>query len=235
MEELFLDKDGKGQYIITMDASGIMKDGGLRTMMQSMGGEEGKDNPFASEDPIEVDSLILMTAAPDSLKSRFKHPELMSKMSMRQQISESKEIMKTQFMFDFDEIGQIDKFLEDMGNMSTGGDALSGLGLGGPSALINMPTAGQALFTAGKKMLTRNKTEKGKDESELMDEQTKAMMNMMLADATYTMIYNLPGRVKKTTFPDAVIDGKTVKVTQELLDVMNQKVEQSGTIKFKKK
>jgi len=235
VEELFIDKNGKGQYMITMDASGLMENGGLRSMMQSMGGEEmGDDNPFASDEKIEVDTLMRMSNAPDSIKQKFKHPELLSKMSIRQEISETDEKMITSFVFDFDNVAQINQFVEDMGNLSGAGGDGGGLGaLGmGPAGMISAPANGSPLFVYGKKMLTRAKVATSEDSA--IPEEEMAMVKMMLADATYTTIYNLPGRVKKTTIPNAVIDGKRLKIEYPMLDVMEGKIDQAGIIKFKK-
>ena len=237
IEEIFLNKDGSGQYIITIDASSIMAGGGLRGMMQMAGEDAANSLP---DEPIEKDSVIYFKNADATLKSKMKHPEILDRISIHQQMSEQKELMKTTFTFDFNNMAEIDYFLQDLGNLATSGEDLGGMdgmmqSFVGGKTVNNLP-----LFVQSKKMVTRNKTEVSKEFAEMLGAGGEAqegmeMVKMMMADATYKVIYHLPGTVKSTTMKDARIDGKDVIVEFDLLDSMEGKADLSGVIKHKKK
>ncbi len=231
VEEIFLNKDGSGQYTITMDASGLMEGGGLRSMMQMMGEEEG-GNPLEGLDgPLEMDSVIYMKDAPADIRKQMIHPELLDRITMRQIVSEEKEIMKTVFILDFKEVKEIDYFLSDFGNLSGQGQEMAAIG-GMMNGMIGGKTInGLPLYTRAKKMLTRSKTEKISAGEE--EDQNMQMMKMMLADASYKLIYHLPGKVKSTNLQNARVEGKDIIQEVSLLDYMDGKKDLSGFIKHK--
>lgn len=227
IEELLLKKDGTGVYTITMDMSSVMENGGIRSLME-MSGEDmsSPDNPFSSDEPVEMDTIMLMKDAPDSVRLAFNNDELLEKISIHQIISESQELMKTKFVINFDKISEIEEFLNNMDKLQGSDNPLAGAG--GAGGLF--PGGGKTkLFNLSKKTLTRLPTPK---ENQLQDEEL-GMMKMMLADATYTTIYHLPGTVKKTTIQDAVLEGKKVTVEYSMMDVLENKAELQGMIKFK--
>ncbi len=73
---------------------------------------------------------------------------------------------------------------------------------------------------------------KGNDE---MDEESMQYLKMFLSNAKIKTTYHLPGKVKKSTIPNAVIDGKIVKVENSFLDILEQKVKVDGYIKYKRR
>lgn len=231
IEEMFLNLDGTGTYSISIDMSGIMENGGMRSMMKQFGGEEAQseDNPFNSEEPVEVDSIMYMKDAPDSVRLAFGNDELLNKIHMHQQISESKEIMRTDFILKFDKISEISDFLNNIDKLQSSSDNPLGGGAGGGL----LPTGGGAMkiFQMAGKTLTRLPAK----QAEKIDDEELGMMKMMLADATYKTIYHLPGKVKKTTMKNAVIDGKTITIEYPAIEAMEGKAELQGLIKFKKK
>lgn len=61
------------------------------------------------------------------------------------------------------------------------------------------------------------------------------MMNSFFEGCTYTITYHLPGKVKRSTLPNAQKQGNTLVAEYPLLDIMQQKVNPSGKVQFKKK
>ncbi len=233
IEELFLNKDGSGQYQITIDMSDIMADGGIRSLMQQFGGDElqdSPDNPFSGDGPIEVDTVIYMKDAPDSLRMAFDNDDLLKRIKLHQIMSESKEVMKTNFVLDFKEIAEVDEFLQKLDKLQTQDNPMAGGG-----GLLPTSGGGQMkLFNLVKRNLTRNNVSK-EDASAAMGDEEMGMMRMMLADATYKVIYHLPGKVKKTTMEGALIDGKTVTVEFPAMEAIEGKAKLEGDIKFKRR
>lgn len=94
-------------------------------------------------------------------------------------------------------------------------------------------------FSWSKKLLEREDTpmddmmkELKGDESQ---EQMLEMARMMMADAEYTTIYHMPGKVKKMTNESASlsIDKKTVTLNVSFLDLMDGKANVGNKIKYK--
>ena len=230
VEELFLKKDGTGTYSITMDMSGIMADGGIRSLMQ-MAGEDAasEDNPFSGDDPVEMDTIMYMKDAPDSVRLAFGNDALLNKISIHQQISESKELMKTVFSIKFDKLSEVEEFLNNMDKLQGADNPMAGAGGG----LLPSGNGKLKLFSLAKRSLTRFPAVQS-DQSALGEEEM-GMMKMMMADASYKTIYHLPGKVKAATMKNAVVDGKTVTVEYSMTEAIENKAKMEGMIKFKKR
>ena len=93
-----------------------------------------------------------------------------------------------------------------------------------------------ASYSAKKGLFVR---EQSIDDVEMDDEMEQAMqmMEMMMADATYTTIYNFPGKVKKSSNEEASWSNgkKTLTVKASFLDVLEDPSILNNTIKYKRK
>ncbi len=243
LEEMFLNKDGSGKYAMTIDMSAIM-DASTREMLKSFSQEEGAEEDAqaeAEEDafPTEVDTTMYFSDMPADMRGDLSRPEFYDKVSMKMVASESKEIMKITFQLDFDNADDIDYFLKNMDKlMSSAGDEdnpLGAMGGGGEGMGGLIPSAGidYRLFDISSKLLKRHKAPAPAESAE--EDETMAMMKMFMAGAEYTTIYHFPGKVKNATNPNAKVDGKTVTIKGDLLDILEGKADMSTEVKFKKK
>lgn len=142
--------------------------------------------------------------------------------------SESKGEMIIQLDFPFNSLEDFKKMNEVMAKIksddSPGAGGMMGNGMFGTQG---------AQFELNKRVLSRLPTT---PVDELLgDDDQMAMAKMFLEGASYTTIYHLPGKVKKTDIPNAEVDGKTVRVENSFLDILEGKAELAGDIKFKKK
>jgi hypothetical protein len=228
IEEMSLKKNGSGSYVVTMDMSSLMAEG-MKEMLQGMAQEEGGEGAL-SDLPTELDTIIYFTNAPDSVKAKFAHPEILKKTTLRTEISESKELMRMTFSINFDKVKEIDYFLADLDKMQGDGGAMPNLGGGG---LFPGGNTEQGLFKLAKRKLTRTNPPKVDDAA--MEDEEMQMMKMFFAEAKYTTIYNLPGKVKKTTIANAEVDGKKITVVTPLMDILEGKAMMGGDISYKRK
>lgn len=69
------------------------------------------------------------------------------------------------------------------------------------------------------------------------EEENLEMAKMMLGSASYTTVYEMPGRVKKMSNKDAVIgeDKKTVTLNTSFLDLLESKASVGNEISYKRK
>jgi hypothetical protein len=227
IEEMTLNKNGTGKYVVIMDMSSLMAEG-MKDMLQGMAQEEGSENAF-SDMPSELDTMIYFSNAPDSVKAKFAHPEILKKTVLRTEISESKELMRMTFSIDFDKVKEIDYFLADLDKMQGNGGAMPNMG----SGLFPTASTDQSLFKLGKRKLTRINPPKADDMA--MEDEELQMLKMFFAEAKYTTIYHLPGKIKKTTIPDAVVEGKNLSLVTPLMDMLEGKINMGGDIIYKKK
>jgi hypothetical protein len=85
-------------------------------------------------------------------------------------------------------------------------------------------------FALDKKKISRSNTgaiNEGLNQDDL------AMLQMFMTDATYTTVYEVPGKVKSTSFENAQVDDKTVINSYNLLELMQGNANLDGSISFK--
>lgn len=238
LEEMFLNKDGSGKYAMTIDMSALMEPS-TREMLK--GFAQGEDAEIQEEEnilPTEVDTLMMFKDMPAEMRGELSRPDFYNKVAMKMVASESKEIMKITFQLDFDDADDIDYFLKNMDKlMATGGEdnPLGALGAGGEGIGGLIPSAGRdyRLFDISSKLLKRYKAPAPAENME--EDENMAMMKMFMTGAEYTTVYHFPGKVKSATNPNAKVDGKTVTIKGDLLQMMEGKADMSTEIKFKKK
>ncbi len=229
VEEMFLNKNGSGKYSIQVDMSALMAEGGLKDMMKGLSEDSTQAEPQMAMDR---DTIIYMKDAPDSIRQRLVHPELMDRASMHMLMSEKDEKMIMSFNLDFKKVNEINHFLEDLDKMQAGSDQLGGA-MSGSSGLLPSTKGVQKLFGAGKRLFTRYPTPK--DDAAALKEEDMAMARMMLSGANYKTIYHFPGKVKKVSNKDAVVNGKTVSLEIPMTALMDGKADLSMEIKYKKR
>jgi len=227
IEELSLRKNGSGTYKLTMDLAGMMEQGSMmRSMLESMSEEEKDDNPLFDSD-MEKDTLIeaydIAMANPDGVEN----PEFWKKVTMRSKMSGEEEEFFVTFNLDFDDIKDIQYFYEHMDEIGEEDEEGGGPGT---NPMSNEMFFSDAAYSLGKKRLIRGATTPDK---EMMEGDEAAMMKMMMAGATYTSIYHMPGRIKKATIQGAEVDGKTVTVTHSMIELMEGKANLEGFVQYK--
>ncbi len=238
VEEMFLKKNGSGKYVITMDMSALME-AGTKEMLEDMMKEEGADENEPAMD-MEQDTTIYFSEAPDSIRNKFSHPEILDKVYVSIKMSEKEEKMIMQFAIDFDKLKEVDYFLKDLDKLQASNDIPGGLGGatgddgkgGGGGGLLPTSSGANGLFKLVKRKFTRLPGDKME---ESMNSEELQMAKMFFADASYTTIYHFPGKIKKTTMENAQIDGKKLTIVTPLIDILEGKAKLEGDICFKRR
>ncbi|MFT4755360.1 MAG: hypothetical protein ACI85Q_002929 [Salibacteraceae bacterium] len=231
VEELSLKKNGTGKYVLTMDMSALMEEG-MKDMLKGMAEQEGEGDVLADM-PSELDTILYFADASDSIKSKFQHPEILKNIAFRTQISESNKIMKMTFSINFDKIKEVDYFLADLDKMQ--GESGGGMpGLGGGGGLFPSAEGTEGLFKLAKKRKLTRFSPPTAETLEMENEELQ-MMKMFFSEASYTTIYNLPGKVKKTSIPNATVEGKKLILITPLMDIIEGKADLGGDICFKRR
>jgi len=238
LEEMFLNKDGSGKYAMTIDMSALM-DSSTREMLKSFSQDEESAEPEDDTPPMETDTMVMLKDLPAEMRGELSRPEFFDKVTMKMVASESKEVMKITFAVDFDNADDIDYFLKNMDKFFASANdeenPLGAMGGGGGGMMGGMlPSAGKdyRLFDIGKKLLKRYKAPAPAENLE--EDETMAMMKMFMAGAEYTTVYHFPGKVKNATNPNAKVDGKTVTIKGDLLEMLEGKADMSTEVKFKR-
>ena len=104
--------------------------------------------------------------------------------------------------------------------------------------VVNLDKKGadrQELYAWQKGQLSRKDFALNLDDMKMEDESQKEMAKSMLEGMKYTIIFNLPGKVKKSINKEAKIsdDKKTVILACSLLDVMDKKVSLGNEVNYK--
>lgn len=223
LEEVYLEKNGSGKYMVTMDMSGIMTD---PFMKEALGEAMKSEGDKIGMNFMEMDSSFNFAQSADAINLKAAEKKLLEQVVIDMKSSEKEKVMKmvmTVNFSSFDQLEEIGKIMKEVGE-NQGDGAGQMFGGGQFSDFSN-------LFTMKKKkLLSRLPTPPMEG---LIDEETKGMMSMLLAGSSYKTIYHLPGKVKKSTIPNAEIEGKTVTVEHPMMDIIDQKVKVDGDIKFK--
>ena len=254
-EEIFLNKKGSGKYSLAMDLSGLMDMGMLADMMKDM--DLGEEDPTTPQEDVEegptynsedkeaaedspslfgdmeekMDTIMRFHDMPDSIKQKISNPDILKKGYMRIQMDQEQSLMMMSFHVDFDKFSDIGDFFAAFGEIKGEQDPSGGLMGGGADDFLK-----GGMFSLSKRVLSRAPTpKKSAEEESLLSGEEMEVAKMMFKGATYKTIYHLPGRVKSTTIPNAVVNGKVVTVENDMLDVMDDKVAMHGSIKFKRR
>ncbi|MDX1940530.1 MAG: hypothetical protein SFU99_08260 [Saprospiraceae bacterium] len=220
VEEVFLNKNGSGKYLVTMDMSGLFKDPFMKGMMK-----ESLEQQEGGSANLEKDSVIYFKDMPEADELSAEEQKLIENAVIKMTMSEKQEKMLVNIEIPFanvEDMTKISKVLEKVGADTQVAGGMMGGGMMNGSA---------ASFLLKNKTLTRLPAPKMSEEAKT--DENMEMMKMFLGQATYKTIYHLPGKVKKAGIPGAEVDGSTVTVTNSLLDMMDGKVKVDGDIKFK--
>ena len=218
IEEMTLNKDGSGKYSLTFDMGGIMEDPMMKGMMEQMMAEQ--ENVEIGPEGLEQDTTIYFKDSPELAELYEENPKFWDQVRMHTVMSDSKKEMFVSMEFEFQSIDDVNYFYDNLQKLGENNEMGGGF----------LPLGNKGLFSLKKKQLVRAPVEVDTkmEKSEEMD-----MARMFFASGTYKTIYNLPGKPKKTTIPNATMDGNTVTVSTPLLDIMDGKAQLDGSIKFK--
>jgi hypothetical protein len=222
IEEVYLNKDGSGKYITTIDASGLFSNPFMKSALEEAAKEEGGEDT-----ELEQDSIIYYKDMAGYADLTADEQAKVKDLNMRITMSESKEEFIIVNKIPFNSLTELEEISTILGKIQSEDDG------GGLFSGANPFGSTTPQFKQGKRELIRLPDAPSDDED--MDDETMDMARMFLADAKMTTIYHLPGKIKKCDIPNAVIDGKMVKVENSLLEMMDEKVSQAGSIKYKRK
>ncbi|MEZ4995731.1 MAG: hypothetical protein R2824_35270 [Saprospiraceae bacterium] len=225
LEEVYLNKDGSGKYLVTMDMSELFSDPMLKGIIDEAA---KKETGVDADAPLEMDSVMYFRDEPQFRELSKEDQAIIKDVCIKMNASESKGKMVLQLDFPFKDLESFSKVNDVLAKLKTD-DAT---GAGGMMGNGMFGTQG-AQFELNKRILTRLPSSPMKDM--FGDDDQMAMVKMFFEGATYTTVYHLPGKVKSSDIANADIDGKTVRVENSFLDILEGKAEIAGDIKFKKK
>lgn len=219
LEEINLNKNGTGQYVIKIDMSELLKNPMLKGMMNGEGSEVQKD----------MDSVVYFKDLPDSAIAD--NPDLWKRVHMKVFSNAEKELLYTTIHLEFkslDDIAYLSENFDKVMNKSKGSgsearDLMSG---GAPSGFL----AKGLQYSLNGKTLSRKSDKMTLKEEEV---ENMEMLKGFLGDADYQINYTLPGKIKKVTMANASINGKTVTAKVKMIELMENKINLDGSIQFK--
>lgn len=222
VEEIYLNRDGSGKYMLKLDMSSLFSDPFMKSMMEQAMEQEGVTRGEGNK--LEQDTVIYLKDMPDSVRRGLDRPEFWENVVMRMTMSESQKKMVTTIELPFKQLSDITYFFENIDQLGAGENMGAGGMLGG----------GMLGATASYQLSGKNFT-RSQSASALSDQNDDdmQMLKMFLSSATYKTIYHMPGKVRKTTIPNADIDNNTVTVETGYLDMLDGKAKLDGQIKFK--
>ncbi len=217
-EEVWIEKNGSGRYQMQMDLGQMLP---MIAMMDTTGGlddVETKDTVIHFSAFSEADSFDL---------SEVERPELLEKVSVRIKMNMDNSEMIMSLATDFDYLEQITEIFQQVSKIKN----LKKEKSDNPTSMDNildLANEDGIGMTWRKGKLSR--TEQTMDNDDMkklggseMDEGEMAMMESMFGGMEYKTIVHLPGKIKKVSDPNAVIEGKkTVIFTYDLAEILKK-------------
>ena len=219
IEDMILKKDGTGTYAVTIDMGEMMNDPMLKGLM-----ETDEKNKEKNKD---IDSTVQLGDLPDSLIAE--NPDLWKRTKMHIYSNSKEEAFFVKISLDFKNVSEIaylsaniNKVMEKAKANPLGEEQASS---GGSPGLLN---EGIGYVLNGKELVRKTSTPQADEPTEDLE-----MMKSFLGSAEYKMNFEMPGKVKKATFPNAKVVGKKVSVVIPFLDILEKKANPDGMIGFK--
>ncbi|MEM7374326.1 MAG: hypothetical protein AAF587_37375 [Bacteroidota bacterium] len=207
-EKITLKRNGSGTYSIKVDMEEMM------SMLQGFMSQDetGELNIFDTMDSTLREQVIQLRSVPGLTN-----------------VSHQSENFTFRISYDFDKVETLNEALSSGGSL---GGNMGGL-------LPENIETGPAYHWTRKSFERRQESIQDFFEESDDDEMASmmSMAKMMMAEATYQIVYDMPGRVKKMTNSEAKLssDKKTVSLDLALLDILEGNAELGNKITFKKR
>jgi len=210
-EEITINTDGSGMYEMRMDMSEAVK------MIMAMAPDSVKEEGMTEDD--------ILQAMADSQGASEEMEAALEELNAKDGISNAQQSLE----------GGVFTMSYNFKNFSTLSDALNQSGDG--SGFENPLGIKQPVFSGKKGLFSRSQGTEGATDMDDEMAQTMEMMEMMMGDATYTTIYNFPGKIKKASNKEASYSNgnKTISVKAKFLDLIDDPGILNNTIKYKNK
>jgi hypothetical protein len=219
IEEIFLNKDGSGKFLLTLDLSAVM---GMKEMLAGKLSTTNSDSSSFLQE--KFDSIIYFSDMKDSVRRTLSYPHLVEKGHLQLKGDEEENVMQVTIHFPFANLEEINQFQQDIHRY----------GAGGVNKQMNPDFLGyQTTFSGAKKSIQRQTIFSEAKEMKEEDKLTESMAKMMFATARVKTIYHLPGKIKSTTIPGAIIKGNQCELELPYPDFINRKKSVDGIIVYK--
>lgn len=229
LEDVYVNKDGTGKYQLTMDMSDLFADPFMGEIMKQSMKEEG------GLETLEIDSIISVAdmqegGLPASLTAKDR--KVLDKTEIRMRISETESIGKLVISFPFQSMDELNDFQTAFAKLDTEGGQQGGM----MGMMSSTPSSGKSTWSMNGRAISRVVDQADAAAAlEDLDQETLDMMKMMMAESNFTTTYHLPGKVQSCNIKNAKVNGNEVVVSYGFLEIMEDKPDTGGTIKFKKK
>ena len=236
-EEIFVNEDGSGEYLIYTDMLGTMRN----TMIQmdemmtpdSIRNNETEEEKLArieeriwQDFPESVDSVMDISDRVDPEELSAESKALMEKTIMFMKGGKEEGQIKMGLKFNFADLNDLNNFLVEMAENQKKNPQSQGMFAGGE------PGDSKMEFEMSKKKFSRAHTILKKPE---IPSEQLAMVQMMMKGKIRTIVH-LPKKVKKVKGDHFVSkDGKTVVFEYDLMDYVKGDLEGDFEIKMKKR
>lgn len=225
-EEIFLNADGSGKYLVYTDMIGGSRNM-MIGMMQSMNPEADTDSLMRAIDdqlwqeyPSVVDSIIdFSDKVPDSIKNDPDKQQFLERMEIFMEGSREKGYMNSGLRFSFksmDDLEALMKLLDESSKNSAGGPPM-------PSTQID--------YSFDKNSFSRKALLDAEDE--MINDSSIMAMSAMLKESSWRLIVHLPEKAKKASKEQLVSkDGKDVIYEYDLLKIISGEQTMDMKIEF---
>lgn len=225
-EEIYLNSDGSGKYLVYTDMIAGSRDMMLG-MMSSMNPDADQDSLMkVVEDqlwqqyPSEIDSILdFSDKIPDSIKNDPDKQKYLERMEMFMEGGREKGYVNSGIRFTFNSMDDLEELMDLLDQSSRAG-----------SGEMPMPST-KVKYAFDKKSFSR--TAIIEDEKVEMNDSTMMALSAMLENSSWQLIVHLPKKVKKASSDQLVKnEGKDVIYEYDLLKIISGEQSMSMKVDF---
>jgi hypothetical protein len=215
VEEIWLNEDQSGRYQYTLDMSEMLKT--TENMVRSMGGSIDSTN---HETQLYQDTTISLSDLPDSIKQKFKNPQIFEHLKVRFLKDISSRTALVTYSFEFRKVSEIAEFWDMMHNLKvTQPKGFASESKNSASGLFGIPP----IYTFQNDTFIRTHITLSDAEMSLLKDYKKQADNpfikSMMEHAVYKITVHFPNSVINVDGAAVSSQGNKVEVSVPLLDL----------------
>lgn len=222
-ETITLASNGSGTYALTVDLSQM-----IDILEELSKPDSGASNTLGSVDIAgnfkfdgkSKDTTIYFKDMPDSVRRRISRPEVFEKASLNLLMDAEKKDMLVNINLAFDKVADINYFFSEMDELSEKKEEANPM-----AGALN---GSEPSFKWSKGVFSKEV----KDSKAIKDQEDMGMSFDIGDEFTYTMVYNMPGKVLKVDHPKAKISGNKVTIKIPMGDLAKKQSLLSTKIQY---
>jgi len=244
-EEMWLNKDGSGKVEYQFDVGEslpmimmMVQAGAQQQLSEMKGGEDTQDKMNEIMEKLSSEKLDtsfnFFEFVSDSVKNVTDNPEQFKKMNLFVDLDSEANVALVKMAIDFNDFKEIDQMLNKFAKaFASGSPELANMGIGDMAESFSFDDSN---YFTKKEFKQRRMSSGGGGLDGMMNEgEGDQMIEMMFGNTKYSKTIHFPHKIKSVSGADANIDGNTIRIERDFMEMMKEDQSKELEVVFKKK